>query len=155
MKIGLNLSSCFCFFLFQKMFCYLHSWAVRVHWTLVLEALGPIPMAGKKKFGDGTCFPYRHLQVSQVTEFEFGAWVKINPDSSFEQITMGHSSQCYIYSFKAIIPLVPEKKIFEDNLPYMVMAVIFNTGYGQRCRRQRWRQPASMAAGNVGLHAYS
>ena len=123
----------FFFFFFFKMFCYLHSWVVRVHWTLVLEALGSIPMAGKKKFGDGPCYPYRHLQVSQVTEFEFGACVKINPNSSFEQITMGHSSQCYIYSFKAIILLVPEKKIFEDNLPYMVMAAIFNTGYGQLC----------------------
>ena len=93
----------------------------------MLEALGSIPTAGKKKFDDGTCFPYCHLQVSQVTEFELGVkWVKVNPDTSSEQITMGHSSQCHIHSFKAIIPLVPEKKIFEveDYLPYMVMAAI-------------------------------
>ena len=69
--------------------------------------------AGKKKFGDETCFPYCHLQVSQVTEFDLGVkWVKVNPDSSFEQITMGHSSQCYIHSFNAIIRQVPEKKVF-------------------------------------------
>ena len=89
----------------------------------MLEALGSIPTAGKKKFNDRTSFPYCHLQVSQVTEFDIGVkWVQINP--SFEQSIMGHSSQCYIQSFKAIIPLVPEKKIFEDYLLYMVMVAI-------------------------------
>ena len=90
-------------------------------------ARGPIsiPTAGEKKFGGGTCFPYCHLQVSQVIEFDLGVeWVKVNPNSSSEKITMGHSSQCYIHSLKAIIPLVPEKKIFKDYLPYMVMAAI-------------------------------
>ena len=91
----------------------------------MLEALGTVPTAGKKKIGDGTCFLYCHLHVSQVTEFDLGVkWVKVNPDSSFEQIIIRHSSQCYIHSFKAIIPLVPEKKISEDYLTYMVMVAI-------------------------------
>ena len=80
----------------------------------MLEALGSIPTVGEKKFGDGASFLY-HLQVSQVTEFDLGVkWVQVNLSSSFEQITMGSSSQCYIHGFKAIIPLVLEKKIFED-----------------------------------------
>ena len=62
--------------------------------------------------------------ASQVTEFDTGVkWVKVNLDSSFEQITMGHSSQCS-FSFKAIILLVPEKKIFDDCLLYMIMVAI-------------------------------
>ena len=96
-----------------------------MHQTLVLETLGSIPMADKKKIGVVTCFPYCHLQVSQVTEFDLGVkLVTVNPDSSFGKNTMGHSSKCYIHRLKAIIPLVPEKKIFEDYLPYTVMAVI-------------------------------
>ena len=98
-----------------------------MHWTLVLEALGSVPTAAEKTFGDGTCFPYCHLQVSQVTEFDLGVkWFKVNPDSSFEQLTMGHSSKCYSHSFKAIMTLVPEKKNIEDYLSYMVMATKAN-----------------------------
>ena len=59
-----------------------------------------------------------------MTRFDLGVkWVMVNQDSLSEQITMGHSTQCYIHSFKAIIPLVPEKNNF-DYLPYMVMATI-------------------------------
>ena len=89
MKFGLNLLSCFSK---QKKFViFVAEWLV--HWTLVLEALGSIPMVDEKKI-DGTCFPYCHLQASQVTEFDLGVkWVKVNPGSSFEQIMMGHSSQ--------------------------------------------------------------
>ena len=86
---------------------------------------GSNPHGRREKFGDRTCFPYCHLQVPQVTESDLGVkWVMINPDSFFEQIKMGHSSQCYIYSFKAILPLVPEKTIFQNYLQYVVMAAI-------------------------------
>ena len=44
--------------------------------------------------------------------------------SSFEQIMMVSSPQCYILSFVEIGPPVPEKKIFEGFLPYMGMAAI-------------------------------
>ena len=37
---------------------------------------------------------------------------------------MGWSPQCYIPSFTEIGPLVPEKKIFEEFLPYMGVAAI-------------------------------
>ena len=83
-------------------------------WTLVLEALGSIPMVDKKKI-DGTCFPYCHLQASQVTEFDLGVkWVKVNPGSSFEQITMGHSSQWYIHTtyFQGHYPTGSREKRF-------------------------------------------
>ena len=43
--------------------------------------------------------------------------------SSFEQIMMGWSPQCYIPSFVEIIPPVPEK-YFEGFLPYMGVAAI-------------------------------
>ena len=46
------------------------------------------------------------------------------PRVIFEQIMMGPSGQCFIPSFTAIDPLVPEKKIFERFLPYMGMAAI-------------------------------
>ena len=46
------------------------------------------------------------------------------PVSSFEQIMMGQSPQCYTPSFKAIGLVVLEKKIFEGFLPYMVMVAI-------------------------------
>ena len=44
--------------------------------------------------------------------------------SSFEITIMGRSPQCYIPSFVGIGPLVLEKKIFEEFLQYMGMAVI-------------------------------
>ena len=40
-----------------------------VHWTLVLKSLSSIPIAGKKKFGDGTCFPL--LSFAGIT----GDWI--------------------------------------------------------------------------------
>ena len=48
----------------------------------------------------------------------------VNLVSSFEQIMMGPSPQCYIPSHKVIGPLVLEKKIFEGFLPYMGVAAI-------------------------------
>ena len=48
----------------------------------------------------------------------------ITSRSSFEQIMMGRSPQCYIPSFVEIDLLVPEKKIFEGFLPYVGMAAI-------------------------------
>ena len=47
----------------------------------------------------------------------------VNLGSSFEQIMMGPSSQCYIPSHKVIGTLVL-KKIFEGFLPYMGLAAI-------------------------------
>ena len=38
---------------------------------------------------------------------------------------MGRSHQCYIPSFVEIGPPVPERKIFEEFLPYMGVAAIF------------------------------
>ena len=48
----------------------------------------------------------------------------VNLGSSFEEMMMGWSPQCYIPSHKVIGPLVLEKKTFERFLPYMGMAAI-------------------------------
>ena len=44
--------------------------------------------------------------------------------SSFEQTMMGWSPGCYIPSYVEIGPPVPEKKIFEEFLPYMGVVAI-------------------------------
>ena len=57
-----------------------------------------------------------------MAKFDLGIkQVKDNPESLFEQIVMGSRPQFHVPSFKAIVPLVPEKKIFDGSLPYMVM----------------------------------
>ena len=87
MLFGLNSPSCFSKKKKKKSYFVIFIAEWLVHWTVVLEALGSIPTAGEKKFCDSTCFPYFHLQVSQVTKFDLGIkWVKVNPVLSSEQL---------------------------------------------------------------------
>ena len=57
----------------------------------------------------------------------------MTPGSSFEQTMIGRSPQCYIPSFVEIGPSVPEKN-FEEFLPYMGMAAMYEHDLGPRLR---------------------
>ena len=59
-----------------------------------------------------------------LERFKFFVLIRPRPRSSFEEIMMGRSHQCYIQSFVKIGPPVPERKIFEGFLPYMGVAAI-------------------------------
>ena len=81
-------------------------------------------ITGCKSSQKSTSFNFSYRKAS-VTKTDVAVkYVKDNPMSSFEQIMMGRSHQCYIQSFMKIGPPVPEKKIFEGFLPYMGMAAI-------------------------------
>ena len=65
------------------------------------------------------------IEKAKVTQFELSVKsVKVTPGSSFEQTMKGRSPQCYIPSFVEICLSVPEKKNFEEFLPYMGVAAI-------------------------------
>ena len=62
---------------------------------------------------------------AQMTKFNLAVkLVKVTLGSSFEQTMMGRSPRCYIPSFVEIRLTVPENKIFEGFLPYIVMVAI-------------------------------
>ena len=81
-------------------------------------------VTGCKCSEKSTVFTFSYRKAI-VTKFDLAIkYVKVNLGSSFEQIMMGRSHQCYIPSFVEIDPPVPERTIFEGFLPYMGVAAI-------------------------------
>ena len=81
-------------------------------------------VTGCKCSEKSTVFTFSYRKAI-VTKFDLAIkYVKVNLGSSFEQIIMGRSHQCYIPSFVEIDPPVLERTIFEGFLPYMGVAAI-------------------------------
>ena len=91
----------------------------------MLEARDSIPTAGEKKIGDGTCFPYCHLQVSQVTEFDLGVkGLRSTKTHHLNRLQWAIVPNATFIVSRPLSHWFQGKKIFEDYLPYMVMAAM-------------------------------